>query len=175
MKNPQYAGKVTTLVSVGDIKGKVPKRRAVPHGHIDFWSIDKNPDLILKTYFLQEQRKANPTTGDITDIWMVIEDQLKQGKLKRLSGLGFLIASFKIMNVCRWDFEHADVVVPQIYTLERDLWTPQKVEGTGAFCSGEKRIYDHENNAWLRFLSSRRIVFDKEVYLNDFLRERTFR
>lgn len=164
MKNPHYIGKIEDLASVGNVSGELPQRKVIPLS-----CSDGLPGLVLKEYVMEERGKVAPTRGDIVDVDMLIRDELEKGNMRPLSGLGFSVLSSGILNVCRWDSEYMDVVVPQIYTLEKGLWTPQKVETVGAFCSGEKRVYDHENNAWLRFLGSKRTDQDKLTYLNDFL------
>ncbi len=166
MRNQKYIGKLEDLASLGNVSGDLPQRKVVPYG-----CSDGLPELVLKEYTMKERGKVAPTKGDLVDVHMLIKDELEKGNMKPLSGLGFSILSSGILNVCRWDSEYIDVVVPQIYTLEKGLWLPQKVEAVGAFCSGEKRVYDHENNAWLRFLGSKRTEHDKLTYLNDFLTE----
>ncbi|MBI4983204.1 hypothetical protein HZC32_00985 [Candidatus Woesearchaeota archaeon] len=166
MERPHYIGKIEDLDSLGNVSGDLPQRKVVPYRCSDGLS-----GLVLKEYTMEEKGKVAPTRGDIVDVHMLLRDELEKGNMNPLSGMGFSILSSGILNVCRWDSEYIDVIVPQIYTLKKGLWMPQKVETVGAFCSGEKRVYDHENNAWLRFLSSERTDQDKSTYLNDFLTE----
>ena len=155
--------KVRDFADLGNVSGELPKRKIVPHGCVNLQG------LILKQYTMKETGKVAPTEKDLTDISRLLQDDIKEGKLKSLSGIGFSIISSGIVNICRWDTNYVDVVVPKIYTLEKGLWMPQEVETVGAFCSGEKRVYDHENNAWLKYLGSKRTNIDKINYLTNFL------
>ena len=166
MKKPKYIGNIEDLDSLGNVSGELPQRKIIPYR-----CSDDLPGLVLKEYIMEEIGKVAPTKGDIVDVYMLLKNELEKGNMNPLSGMGFSILSSNILNVCRWDSEYIDVVVPQIYALEKGLWVPQKVEKVGAFCSGEKRVYDHENNAWLRFLGSKRTNQDKANYLNDFIIE----
>ena len=169
---PEYPYPSKTLNGVGKITGEAGARRIQPDRFLMINGCGKHVCLVLKSYVLTELDKKQPTPVDIENIQSVLTDEIAKHKIAPLSGLGFLVASSGIMNVCRWDNKYSDVIVPRIYTPKRKLWTPQEVEKVGAFCSGEKRVYDHENNAWLKYLNSARGLDDKVEYLNDFLVEK---
>lgn len=166
MRNVKFNNKIENLASLGNVLGDLPQRRVIPMGPSNSLT-----GLILKEYILQENGKFPQIKEDWIGPWKLLKKQFKTGKLKPLSGMGFSILSSGILNVCRWDSQYIDVIVPQIYTFENGLWKPQKVEDVGAFCSGEKRVYDHENNAWLKYLNTKRTDEDKLDYLNNLLVE----
>ncbi len=160
----KFNGSIEDLADLGNVGGDLPQRQVIPcmcseglHG------------LVLKQYIMKEAGKISPSKAQLMDVTAFLKREVAEGNLKPLSGMGFSIMSNAILNVCRWDTEYIDVVVPQIYVLDKGLWVPQEVEKVGAFCSGEKRVYDHENNAWLGYLYSRRTVQNKLDYLTDFL------
>lgn len=170
MESLKYSGKLEDLTGLGNVpvlvSGDLPQRKITLKKYSDGL-----PGLILKEYTMKEKGGILPTRWDLVEVDVFLKDELKKGNIKPLSGMGFSILSTDVLNVCRWDSESVDVVVPQIYTLEDGLWTLQKVESVGAFCSGEKRVYDHENNAWLEYIESDRTNQDKANYLNNFLIE----
>lgn len=173
MNKPEYSGNINALTKIGNFEGNLPSRKIVP--------VRCNhtlPGLVLKEYILKEKGKNPPRKEEVKYyISVFLLQELLSKRLAPLSGIGFSITSDGILNVCRWDAKYMDVIVPQIYTLEVEAsglfkrWTLQEVEKVGAFCSGEKRVYDHENEAWLKYLNSKRTNKDKVVYLNDFLIE----
>ncbi|MBU0906590.1 MAG: hypothetical protein KKD18_04885 [Nanoarchaeota archaeon] len=150
----EYEGDPSGLVNVGNVKGDVPERAVAPRGWIEV------PGLILKEYVMSEG-EWTVSRDEEEGIIRLLGREVLDKKLNPLAGLGFAIISGGILNVCRWDIQYIDVVVPQIYTLEGCGWAQQSVEKAGAFCSGEKRVYDHENCAWLAFLAADRSTHKK--------------
>jgi hypothetical protein len=172
----KFNGSLDGLVNVGNLSGNVPQRKIRALGHHYTFTpsnrfTNQSPELILKTYAMEEKDKRAPSVRDMVSVHELLNDEFKNINIEILSGMGFLILSNGILNVCRWDTEYPDVVVPMVYEFNGKIWAPQSIEKVGAFCSGEKRVYDHENGAWLEYLYSARTDKDKLIYVNDFLEE----
>jgi len=151
------------LTSIGTVTGQVLKYNIRSDGLILL------SNLVLKKYLMVPEGGSLPE--GIEPAGEVINRDLAKGRLRPFSGLGFLILSEDVLNVSIWHDEYAATIVPNIYQLEGRLWIPHPVEEVGAYCSAEKRVYDHENSAFLRYLASPKENWDKITYVNDFLQE----
>jgi hypothetical protein len=170
---------IKKLGDVGNIlPGKEPIRDIVPAGHYAFAQslgpnvLQVNPQLILKSYIMEETGKSSLGQRELFRAYDALDDGFARNKIDQLSGMGFLILSDGVLNVCRWqdDPECLDVIVPAIFELDDKTWFQQEVNRVGAFCSGEQKIYAHENDAWLRYLASERTEKDKLTYFGDFFK-----
>lgn len=176
MKQEDLIQKVSRI---GNISGGAPSQRIINfHDWISLPHPDRmlleetDPSLILKFYVMHE--KGNDISeGDIREAADFL--QYKYNTETDLAGLGFAVMSSEMLNICRWHNQNTDVIVPAVYLLDKGVYEWQKadVNKVGAFCSGEKRVYDHENNAWLKYLNSEKTQADKLNYLIDTLPDRT--
>lgn len=121
------------------ITGKAPPTRIInPYGHFE------TSELVLKIYTLIEKGETI-SRKQVRHAMNFVRFQIEEGKLNTRSGMGFGIVSPEILNISRWDKEYSDVIVPGIYTLEDELWQREQVDEVGAYCSGERVIYNFEN------------------------------
>lgn len=147
--------------------GLPEERYVLPIGHV------KTPDLVLKMYRMNEGDSHNPNAQDTEKAIDFLVQEIHKGKVDPHSGIGFAIHSQGILNVCRWNAFYQDVVAPMIYTSDSEgIWSKDSVEREGAFCSGEKIVYDFENRMWTKYLASKRTPHDKIEYLSGFFQGR---
>jgi hypothetical protein len=171
---------VQKVSMVGNLTAKAPGSRVISFNDLVMLPTPdrillpkKDPSLILKFYVAQELGKYTPSGGDVREAMGYLQN--KYNMESALSGMGFAVLSDLpdgfILNVCKWHDEFSDVIFPSIHLFDRQNfeWTQGRVEEAGAFCSGEKAVYDHENAAWMRYLKSRRADEDKVKYLADTL------
>jgi hypothetical protein len=133
---------------------------------------EKTPSLILKFYVMQGKGKGI-SGGDIREAVGYLQNGYNMEN--DLTGMGFSVLSDGILNICRWHNEYSDVIVPSVFTFDKEdfRWLRENIEKVGAFCSGEKAVYDHENSAWLRYVRSGKEAQDKVNYLTDTLKSGT--
>jgi hypothetical protein len=139
-------------------------------------------DLVLKFYHMTKKERdysiqANTT---ISEASRFILNEVREGRLEPLSGLGFAILSEDMLNIDRWD---DDDVLP--YVLKGDLYgfsqpgfsKPKKLDirKFGAFCGWELGIVAHETKAWMKYLASERTEADKQKYLEDKISRKLWR
>jgi len=151
--------------SVGNIKNyKHVPRVALPSGLII------SPNLILKMYNMIEGNamKQNPVNSSKG----FLENEIKEGRITPLVGLGFAILSKDMLNVGIWDVDYPIVIKNQLYlyitNFEKDVKKLDIAE-VGPFCIYELGIVNHERTAWKKYLTSPRTKEDKKRYLEDFI------
>jgi len=125
-----------------------------------------SPDLILKYYGMYAE--GDSFQGDhINQYKVLMNDEIKNGNIKPLSGLGFAILSGDMLNVAVWDKENPIVLKNHIYThSEEGLREKLNLNTGGAFCIWEIGIVNHEKNLWMNYLKSKRKESDKRRYLD---------
>ncbi len=111
-----------------------------PLGHV------KTPELVLKLYDLRVE--GGPINKGREGISEFIKERVEREEIAPYSGVGFAIDSEDYLNVCRWEGSGGceRIIVSQVYQ-----WPERKklnVEEDGAFCDGEKLIYDFEAGIW---------------------------
>jgi len=153
--------------------GNLPKDYKHEPRRVNNVELIVTPSLILKKYTMNKENELFycETLVETSDF---ISGQVAIGKIKPLSGLGFVILSHGMINVARWDDKCPIVLKNQVYKYEKghpSFATLQDIREAGSFCVWELGIVNHERKAWKRFLSSQGTNEDKEKYLDDIMHQ----
>lgn len=157
------------LTNVGNFPGYVHERRfAKSIGHIEVAS----PAVVLKFYHMTAE--GNPANFRETEekAKRFVRDEVTNGRIERLSGLGFAILSDEMLNVAVWGAKNFPYVpLNHLYQFDTGFTEIREVDirEYGAFSAWEKGIDAHEAGAWMRFLASPREYDDKVVYVHDII------
>jgi len=132
------------------------------------------PTAILKWYDLA--RSETPAEAEVRDLARrFLERECGAGRLDLGSDLGFAIlhrcgAQFYFLLVCTWRNENElwESVFAKDNATAPDFGTyPYKTTHRGTYCVWELGAVWHEQQAWRRYLMSRRDEAAKRIYLVD--------
>jgi hypothetical protein len=162
--------KILNLGEFGNLPKNIAEKSAEPR-IAKFGGVVITSGLALKVY---DMVTPNNMKNPVDEAKSFLEEEIKGGRIPSLSGLGFAILSYDMLNAVRWDNEYPHVTKNILYEYhggfgkDADI-VKHSIDDAGAFCLWEERIVAEEGRAWLRYLKSERTETDKEVYLYDFI------
>jgi hypothetical protein len=127
------------------------------------------PKLVLKYYGMCGEGES--FKGEhINQYKELMNNEIGNGHIKPLSGLGFAILSGDMINLAVWDKENPIILKNQIYShSEEGVRETLNLNTEGAFCIWELGIVNFERNEWMKYLQSEKKEADKIKYLNSTL------
>jgi len=154
---------VSEFGNVGDYIAN--PREVIPHGRIFVPG-----KAALKSYAMPEQGKYSRKY--VSGVEENVPRLFEGGKIDPRLGLGYMITSEGIVNVCLWGGEYPSLMTPQVFTFEARSKSPKfqrgNLETVGAYCAWEQAIAGFEAEAWRGYLASPQTDSDKFVYLDSF-------
>jgi len=125
--------------------------------------------LEMKFYSMLLENQAR-SSWDNVNAKTFLRSEVARKHIPAFSGLGFAILSRDMLNAGVWD---GIVLKNQIYGFKQDDFfatvRPMEIKDVGSFCVWELGIVQHERNAWIKYLMSKRTGEDKTNYIGSFI------
>lgn len=155
-----------SISEVGNINTyKHRPREVITHGTV--W----HPLCILKFYEMCKERSYFKPEF-VNRAASFLEDEIKEERIDKHSGLGFAILSEDSLNVARWDKEYPTALRNDIYIFDNqdlNVINLLDIRDVGAFCVWELGIVNFEREQWMKYLQSERYVEDKHDYIKEMI------
>ena len=132
-----------------------------------------NPSLVLKMYSMLKETSPHFSPRALRRSNHFLQQEIRDGRLEPLLGMGFAILSEDTLNVARWGWTAESPIVVKNKLYEHDFrsengkTTELDIGKEGPFCIWELGIVGYEREAWRRYLDSERTNQDKAHYLFD--------
>lgn len=131
--------------------------------------------IACKWYNLLNVYEVLPSTEELRTAHEIASYKAKH-QLPSHAGLGFIIFSGNMLNICLWDKQEPTLIHPYLYNLKKEhdrrertspvrLIRRENLNKVSPFCFWEMRLVARESIFWESFLQSKQQKADKTHYL----------